>query len=45
MLEMKERANIWKHFTVDVKGNKMLCKPCGASLTGKNTFTLYNLVE
>lgn len=42
-LVRKRRANIWIHFTFDVKGKKTLYKLCGATPTGKNTTNFYTL--
>lgn len=37
------RADVRTHFTLDVKENKMHCKLREATLTGKNTTSLYTL--
>lgn len=31
----QRREDLWMYFTFDVKDNKTLCKPCGATLAGK----------
>ncbi|PIO35728.1 hypothetical protein AB205_0065830 [Aquarana catesbeiana] len=36
----KRREDLWMYFTFDVKDNNTLCKPCRATLAGKNTTNL-----
>lgn len=35
--QVGKRSDIWIDFTTNVKENKTLCKPCGATISGKNT--------
>uniref|UniRef100_A0A3Q0RBP7 BED-type domain-containing protein n=1 Tax=Amphilophus citrinellus TaxID=61819 RepID=A0A3Q0RBP7_AMPCI len=36
----KRRADVWTYFSFDAVTNKTMCKPCGATISGKNRTNL-----